>query len=218
MTGKELRERLLDAGGRAAFTIVEARGGQVAYDRVTVLGAHVPVSSWSVLVLVVGVAAATVTYRRLASRAGWRWRPTFAALLALATALAFTITPDTGTIGVSGTIGMDGCLPDNAAQLLLDPFHDSGGIAGGTLNLLLFLPLGLTAVLATLRWPVPVTLVLLLPPAVEVAQSWIPGRYCAASDIVANVVGGMVGVLVGVTWIHLGAPRGTRTRMAAGGR
>jgi len=28
----------------------------------------------------------------------------------------------------------------------------------------------------------------------------------------------MVGVLVGVTWIHLGAPRGTRTRMAAGGR
>ena len=96
MTGKEVRERLLDAGGRAAFTIVEACGGQVAYDRVTVLGAHVPVSSWSVLVLVVGVAAATVTYRRLASRAGWRWRPTFAALLALATALAFTITPDTG--------------------------------------------------------------------------------------------------------------------------
>ena len=155
MTGKELRERLLDAGGRAAFTIVEACGGQVAYDRVTVLGAHVPVSSWSVLVLVVGVAAAHGDLPTVGLQGRLALAPHLRGTPGPRYALAFTITPDTGTIGVSGTIGMDRCLPDNAAQLLLDPFHGSGGIAGGTLNLLLFLPLGLTAVLATRRWPVP---------------------------------------------------------------
>ena len=184
----------------------------------TVLGTYVPVSWWSLLVLVPGAAVSVVVHRRLAARAGWCQRPTLLALLAIAMTLALTLAPETGRIGVSGTIGVDGCLPDYAAQLVVDPFYNSGGITGGILNLLLFLPLGLTAVLTTRRWPAPVILVLLLPLAVEVCQSWIPGRYCNSSDIVTNMVRGMVGVLVGTAWIHLRAPRRARSVVAEGRR
>ncbi len=163
----------------------------------TILGTHVPVSWWTLVVAATGIALSAGSYRRLAARAGWRQRPTLGLLLGLTVTLALTITPD-GTDQSPSRY-----LTDNPQQLVLDPFQGAGGPGGAALNVALFLPLGATAILAARDWRLPAVLIMSVPLAIEVAQLGIPGRLCSSSDLVANVVGGLTGATACLAWVRL---------------
>ena len=68
------------------------------------------------------------------------------------------------------------------------------GGSDGILNVLLFVPLGLSLMAASDRPLRMVMLVLALSTAIEVLQGIIPGRYSNLGDVVYNVVGGGLGV------------------------
>jgi glycopeptide antibiotics resistance protein len=157
------------------------------------LGTHVPISWSALLVLLCGVLLGHSVGGWLATSLGWHRRASVAAWIALSTVLALTVTPD----GAWST-GQDHCSLDYVAQVLSEPLRASGGIGGGLLNLLLFLPLGTALVVASGRAAIAVTMVLVLPVAIEVAQRSIPGRLCSISDSLANTAGGMLGVIIGV--------------------
>jgi hypothetical protein len=61
---------------------------------VTVLAAHVPVSVWTLVATVAGVAASLLVWRPLARRRCWHPGATLAALLLFTVAFALTLTPD----------------------------------------------------------------------------------------------------------------------------
>jgi hypothetical protein len=88
------------------------------------------------------------------------------------------------------------------------------GTAGLLLNVVLYLPLGLS--LALFRgWRAAVAACFLLSAGVEAAQLLIPGRHGALADLLANTVGGALGAALGVrprAWLF---PRPTAERLAA---
>ncbi|GAA4164430.1 hypothetical protein GCM10022286_26150 [Gryllotalpicola daejeonensis] len=65
-------------------------------------------------------------------------------------------------------------------------------------NILMFLPIGLFLVLLLGRrfWWAAVLLCVALTGAIETAQRFIPGRVSDVRDLVANSVGGIVGVII----------------------
>lgn len=170
----------------------------------TILGTHVPVSWWTLIVAATGIALSAGSYRRLATRVGWRRRPTLGLLLGLTVALALTITPD----GIGEVPSR--CLPDNPRQLVLDTLQGGGGPGGAALNAALFLPLGATAILATRDWRLPAALIMSVPLAIEVAQLGIPGRLCSSSDFVTNVAGGLTGGMACLVGLRLRRARDSR--------
>lgn len=184
--------------------------------RVIVFGAHVPVSVWTLVVLMTGTVLSLLTWRSLARWRRWRPAATLASLLWLTVTLALTVTP----VGHDPPMGLDACIPSDLNDLVFNIFHTGGGLAGDLLNLLLMLPLTFSFVLASRRvWPA-VAVAVLLPFTIELTQTVLPGRYCAISDIVTNSVGALLGVALG--WLaqrHLmpWSPPGQR-RQAEGQR
>jgi hypothetical protein len=158
------------------------------------LGTHVPISWSTLLVLLCGVLLSHSVSDWLANSLGWHRRASVAAWVALSTVLALTVTPD----GVDAT-DQGHCSPDYLAEVLSEPLRASGGIGGGLLNLLLFLPLGTALVMASGRASIAVTMVLALPATIEVAQRSIQGRLCSISDYLTNTAGGLLGVIIGVS-------------------
>jgi glycopeptide antibiotics resistance protein len=160
---------------------------------VTVFGAHVPVSVWTLVALVGGVAVSLLVWRRLAR--WWNWRPgaTLGALLSLTVALTLTVTPVPG-----GTrLGLAACIPYDWNDLIYNVLYTGGGVFATLLNLVLLGPLAVSLVLATRRVLPAVAVGLLLPPAVELVQTQLPGRGCTVADWLANSAGAVLGAVVG---------------------
>lgn len=158
-----------------------------------ILGAHVPVSVWTLVVVVTGVAVSLLVWRPLARSRRWRPDATLAALLFLTGALALTLAP----AGGSPAMGLDACIPYDWNDFLFNVLHTGGGIAGGVLNLLLLLPLTSSLVLASRRMLPAVAVAVLLPPAVELVQTQLPGRSCGITDMLTNGAGALLGIAVG---------------------
>ncbi|WP_182659882.1 VanZ family protein [Streptomyces calidiresistens] len=97
---------------------------------------------------------------------------------------------------------------------LLEGFTTQQGIA----NLLLFLPVGLLGTLATRRPAGMLLWSVLLTTGVEITQAIVPGvaRVCETGDLVMNVSGAWIGVLLATGWSAirrrplLGMPFGSR--------
>ncbi|WP_166026286.1 VanZ family protein [Streptomyces chilikensis] len=115
-------------------------------------------------------------------------------------ALAVTLT------GVLGVTSFGGGSRDGRAQCVVnhdvwEPFHTAQGL----MNLAMFVPVGCFALLA-LRRPVPAFLgVTALPCLIELGQATLPfvGRGCDSSDVVMNVLGGLVGLLAAGTFLMM---------------
>ncbi len=158
-----------------------------------VFGAHVPVSIWTVVVLVVGAVLSLLLWWPLARWRRWQPAATLASLLLLTGTLALTVTPK----GQDPPIGLDACIPSDLPDLVFNIVQIGDGLAGGLLNLLLMLPLTVSLVLATRRVRLGVAVALLLPFAVELTQTRLPGRYCGLSDLLINSAGALLGVALG---------------------
>jgi VanZ like family len=160
---------------------------------VTVLGAQVPVSGWTPVVLVGGVAISLLAWRRLARWRRWGPGATLAALLWFTVVVALTLTP----YGDQPSIGLDACIPADWNDFVFNVLHTGGGISGDLLNLLLLMPLTISLVLASHR-VLPAVVAVLLPLAIELAQTQLPGRWCGVTDALTNGVGALFGIAVGL--------------------
>ncbi len=154
----------------------------------------VPVSTSTVVVLLVGVAVVVVLWRPLVVRTGWRPLPVLLAGACLAATAALTlVAADRASIpGCASLGGLD------LGYVLSEAGHDLESF----LNAALFVPLGLTLVLGMRRTLPPLMVVLVLPGLIEAAQLVVPGRVCSAADYVLNVAGGLVGVAAGAVAVR----------------
>lgn len=178
-----------------------------------VYGAHVPVSKWTAVVLIVGVASSSLLWRPLARLHGWRPRWTLTTLLSVTVVLSLTLAPDAD----GRAAGARACIPVHASTLELVVSQTGGGLVGDLLNVLLTLPMTLSLVLATRRvWPSLVSAPL-LSLCIELTQTMIPGRVCALSDLVSNTVGGLLGMAFGGL-LHWKMTRQARRPTRAAGR
>lgn len=164
----------------------------------TVLGAHVPVSGWTLIVLTAGALLGVLLARPLARRTSWRASAILVTLLLLAAALAVTLTPG----DEPHRNGLRACLPHDVSDFVHDTLYSGGGVAGDLLNVLLLLPLAGAVVVTTRRVLPAVALAFLLPLTIEAVQTQIPGRYCSLSDLAANTGGALLGVLLGYVWLR----------------
>jgi hypothetical protein len=134
-------------------------------------------------------------YRRVAMDRGWRSWETLGAGIALAGALAVTLTPP------------EWDAKERAACLLAPPgrlgLFQLPDLNPESLNALLLLPFGFFAVLATRRaWPALLP-VILLPVFIELVQALLPAldRTCNLQDAINNLSGGLLGIGLGLTVI-----------------
>jgi VanZ like family len=150
----------------------------------------------AVLVLLAAVAA-----RPVARLTGWPLWTAAAVLQAGAVICILTLGPAPG----HPVTGPDGGAIVDCVRSLADPsawWHgliattDRGERVG---NVLMFVPLGFFAVLATRRPVVAAVLGVLAPCAIEFCQVLIGGgRDCAANDWLNNATGALLGVVAGV--------------------
>jgi glycopeptide antibiotics resistance protein len=162
---------------------------------VTILGANLPASGWTLAVLVVGGAISLLAWRTVARLARWRPGATLGALLSLTVVVALTLTPK----GTQPTLGVAACIPYDWHDFVYNVFHTGGGSAGDVFNFVLMFPLTFSLVLATRRVVPIVILSLLVPTAIEFLQTLLPGRSCAVSDMVTNSAGAVLGAVAG--WV-----------------
>jgi hypothetical protein len=139
--------------------------------------------------------------RPIARRAGWPVWTTLALLLSTAVVVLLTLGPAPGRT----VTGPDGAVIVDCVRRLADPpawWHglittgDRGERVG---NVLMFVPVGFFAVLASRRPVVVAVIGLLAPGAIELGQVLIGGgRDCAANDWLNNATGALLGVVAGV--------------------
>lgn len=143
----------------------------------------VPVTWWTALILLSGlVVTAPVVLRPFAAATAWRPAPTAAAGLWLTVIAALTLGPGGGS--AAERVGCP--LPDESfADVPVEVGHD----LESALNAVLLGPVGVALVLASRRVLVPVLLVVVLPGLIEVAQLFVPGRFCSPADYILNVAG-----------------------------
>ncbi|MFE2379577.1 VanZ family protein [Streptomyces sp. NPDC059398] len=156
---------------------------------------HSAVMAALVLVL---AAAAIPAYRPLARRTGRPAAVTLAALLAVALCLGITL-PDQIVGGTAGRLGA--CVTGDSVRTL------TGGAVHNAVNVVLWVPLGLLATLASRR-PVLVTLAGSAAwVVVELLQTLDPVRSCQPLDWANNTLGVAAGALIG--WL-IGRARDAR--------
>jgi hypothetical protein len=151
------------------------------------------------------VVLAAVAARPVARRAGWPVWTTAATLLSAAVVGILTLAPAPG----QPVSGPDGAAIVDCVHALADPSawwrglistDDRGERVG---NVLMFVPLGLFATLASRRPVVVAAIGVLAPAAIELGQVLIGGgRDCAANDWLNNTTGALLGVVAGVVALH----------------
>ena len=122
---------------------------------------------------------------------------------------------------------MDRHLTESPLYILLHSW-DAGRwnrrfVADVTINLAIYIPLGMSAYLALRRYRMrwlelsgPVVLGTLLSAAVEMGQLYTPHRDCSAVDLTDNAIGSALGVLAGLAFVHLvHIPESLRERFSA---
>lgn len=159
------------------------------------LGARIPISSWTLVGLVVGTGLAMLCWRPLARRLAWWPAPTLVLLLSLTAILALTVTPDGG----GSPIPLRVCVPRDPSALMHNALHTGGGLIADLLNGMLPVPFTAALTLASGRGRMALAIAILLPGVIEVTQTLLPGRHCAISDFLANAVGGTAGF--GLGWV-----------------
>ncbi len=119
-------------------------------------------------------------------------------LVALASILATTLAPDAG-IPDPGT-GPGICI---LVRFVPAPLAELTAITEASLNVILFLPLGLALGLAprTRSTAIAIGAAVALPFAIETIQYVVPalGRYCDSGDVADNLTGLIAGLAVGLT-------------------
>jgi hypothetical protein len=163
----------------------------------TVLGTHIPVSPWTLLALLVGTVLSSALAGRVAGRLRWSPSPTLVALLLLTVTLALTVTPD----GPRASISLAACIPVGWGDIPVDIAADGGGPVGVAFNVLLYLLPAAALVLAAGRLG-PALPLLALPPLVELLQTVLPGRSCAVSDVLSNLLGVLLGAAAGLVAVR----------------
>jgi hypothetical protein len=161
--------------------------------------------SW---VVAIGLAVlALAAARPVARRTGWPVWTTTAALLSAAVVATLTLAPAPGM----PVVGPTGAGIVDCAQILVDPAQwwrglvatgDRGERVG---NVLMFMPVGFFAALATRRPAMVAVIGALAPFAIEFGQVLIGGgRDCAANDWLNNAIGALLGVAAAVVvrWLH----------------
>ncbi|WP_156178931.1 VanZ family protein [Saccharothrix sp. ST-888] len=134
------------------------------------------------------VAAALVVRRPLVRQTGWAGRPALLLLLAAALCLGLTL-PDQVVAGAPGRLG--DCATGRGTRHLADgPGHQA-------VNVLLWLPLGLSGALATRRPFVVAAAASATWFAVELVQTLDPVRMCNPVDWLNNSLGSLAGALIG---------------------
>lgn len=154
----------------------------------------VPISKWTPIFLLVGLVVALLIWRPLARGLRWRSFPTLIALLSLAGASAMTLSPR-GWYGNHKSL--ERCLPGTLGEIA-NSASKVGGNMESLLNVGMLVPLGIALVVAIRRVGWPTLLVVVLPAVIEISQTIVPGRQCSTADYLANALGGVVGIAVGV--------------------
>lgn len=153
----------------------------------------VPVSLWTAVILLVGLALVAVLWRPMVARTEWRPLPMAVAGICVTAVLALTL----GAEGTATSAPMGGLveevLDEGVAHAMLEAAQDLETI----LNLVLLVPLGAALVLGLRRIIVPLVIVLMLPAFTELVQLAIPGRVGSLSDFLLNALGGIIGVGLG---------------------
>ena len=156
---------------------------------------------WALPAFGVGAMVAAVVYPVLALRFGVRRYVMFGWLLALLLVLALTLTPQSNAhLGA----GMKACWTTVQGPIGFSLYGDA---SQRSLNVLLFVPLGLVTALMPRRYLAALCLLgLALPVVVEALQYQIPSldRQCAAVDVVDNETGLVLGVAIGLSlrWLR----------------
>jgi glycopeptide antibiotics resistance protein len=134
-------------------------------------------------------------------------------LMALGLVLVATLPPTGATLAGRGSYE-EAC---DLSRMTFAPFSELLRLNATSLNVLLFIPLGIA--LGSLPWSrrsvATVAAAFLLSVAIELFQLSVPilGRECQSADIIDNTMGLIIGLTVGASarWL-LGVARRTRTR------
>jgi VanZ family protein len=156
------------------------------------------------VILLVCAGLAVLGFLPLARRFGWSPGWTLVTLLALAPILAFTLPPDSAVEPVGA-----GARLHEYVHSFLDPlaFHAQVNAPGPeserVANLLLFIPAGFCATLAT-RWPVRVAIAgVTLPFLIEAWQALTGARIASAGDWLHNSAGALIGIVLAAALLPL---------------
>ncbi|MEH1124004.1 VanZ family protein [Micromonospora sp. CPCC 206061] len=157
---------------------------------------------WPALTLFFLATAAVAVFRPLSRKLGWPALPTLGALLGLAAIATLTLPPAPGTTESSGLAACGRALADlEAFARGLVATNDRGERVG---NVLMFMPFTFFATLASRRPGLVALVGVLLPVAIEVAQSALDlGRDCAARDWANNAIGAVLGIAFAVVMLRL---------------
>jgi hypothetical protein len=157
---------------------------------------------WPALTLFVLATASVALFRPLSRKLGWPPLPTLGALLGLAAIATLTLPPPPGDGYSQGLAACGRALTDigDFARALVAT-DDRGERVG---NVLMFMPFTFFATLASRRPGLVALVGVLLPVAIEVAQSLLDlGRDCAARDWANNAIGAVLGVAFAVVTLRL---------------
>jgi hypothetical protein len=154
--------------------------------------------------VVVSLIVAIIAARRVAPGGDLRPGLTAALVFSVGLIISATLTPLSGAL-LYGNLGTGTC---DLSRFGLPPLVDLRGLNDTTLNLMLFIPLGVAIGLVP-RAPVRGAMMLLavaFPFVIEMTQLLVPvlDRGCQSADIVDNLLGLIVGFGGGMIWRTFG--------------
>lgn len=154
--------------------------------------------------VVVSLIVGTIAARRLAPALDLRPAHTAALVFSVGLIISATLTPLSGAL-LFGNVGTGTC---DLSRFGLPPLTDLRGLNDTTLNLMLFVPLGVAIGLVPSA-PVRAAMLLLavlFPFVIEMTQLLVPllDRGCQSADIVDNLLGLVVGFGGGMIWRTFG--------------
>ena len=161
-----------------------------------------------VLAIVIGVVAARPVARALSTRPAVAWL----LVASLGIAVAATLTPTDRALA-DGAISAGAC---DLARIGLAPVDELLVISDTSLNVLLFVPLGLAIGLLppSRRRTILAAAALVLPFVIEATQLLVPAldRICQSADVFDNLTGLAIGLVGGVVAGRVGTMAGPAHR------
>ncbi len=167
---------------------------------------------WLLPAVAISVGIGLAVGGRIGRVLGLRRAVATALIVSLGIILSATLTPLRGAIQ-SGAVGTGSC---DLSRMGLAPLSELFGFNDTSLNVLLFMPLGVSIALlprSRLRWVVLIAAIA-LPFAIETAQLLLPvlDRACESADVIDNLTGLVLGLAGGslVGWLAAAVYRRAR--------